>query len=178
LFYFFFYKVVFLFFNIFSVSFSFSLYIFTSKILLIGILIILTVLNSLLIFFSQFDCKLIQLFFLIYITRVVNNHIIFDVKFAHTHRQIIIFESFLQILFELILHIRINFMFKQILPLNPLLGINDQHFPNDILTDLRNIIDLPIELKLFILDIFEQINHISCREGRLSKQQLIEHSAY
>ena len=75
-------------------------------------------------------------------------------------------------------------MIKQILPFNPLFGINDQHLPNNIfanleslINNLRNIINFSVEFQLLILDIFEQIDHISCSKGWFSVEKFVEYRA-
>lgn len=57
-------------------------------------------------------------------------------------------------------------MIEESFPLNSLVGVNGQHSPNDILSHLRNVIDLSGEPDWFILDVVDKINHVSCFVGR------------
>ena len=71
--------------------------------------------------------------------------IIVDVKFAHVSHDIITFQGCVQVLLDFLLLIIINLMTKEFFPANSLFHVDDQHFPDHVLTNGRDIIDFPVE---------------------------------
>ena len=57
-------------------------------------------------------------------------------------------------------------MREQILPLDPLVGIDRQHPPDDILGHLRDVVDVAGEPQRLVLDVVDQIDHVGCLVGR------------
>lgn len=59
-----------------------------------------------------------------------------------------------------------------------LLWIDDQHLSEHVLRDFRYLIDFSGELDWVLLYVPNQIDHVACNKGRLSKQHFIKHLVY
>lgn len=98
---------------------------------------------------------------------VVYNHVVFHIEFAHVQCNVLILvQCLFQFLPDFILQEVVYWVVEQILPLNTLFRVDCYHFPYDIFHNWRDVVDLFRNDQWFVLDVGDQVNHVSSRIRR------------
>lgn len=110
---------------------------------------------------------------------MVHNHIGLEIELGNVHCDIVllIVESLVHVLFNFVFKVSINGMIEQVFPLNSFFRINGEHFSDNVLSDLRYLIDVFGKTDRFVFDVVDQVYHVAGFVWRSAKKNLIKHYA-
>lgn len=86
---------------------------------------------------------IVQVLLLLDLFWMINNHVGFKVKFRHIHSDVVlvVVHSLVHILLNLVFKVSVDRVAEQVLPLNSLFRVDYQHFSDDVLSYLRDLVN-------------------------------------